>query len=143
MAIDFSSNIGKVRLRIGDTGDLPFLPDEVINNTLVDTGNSLPKAAQTCAQYILAMLAFKTHKKMVQLEIWGQEGFQNYRTFLLDTINNPAFMSYSPVPYGVQSEGDENPLVQFVNDWNNNWNENTVTQNMQITAWDSTNGLNV
>lgn len=135
MAIDFSSNIGKVRLRIGDTGDLPFLPDEVINNTLVDTNNSLPKAAQVCAQYILAMLAFKTHKKMVQLEIWGAEGFSNYRTFLLDTISNPAFMSYSPIPYGVQSEGEENPIKEFMENWNDNWNTFTVDQNMELTAW--------
>lgn len=135
MAIDFSSNIGKIRLRIGDTGDLPFLPDEVINNTLLDNSNDLPKTAQTCAQYILAMLAFKSHKKMVQLEIWGGEAFSQYRTFLLDTITNPAFMSYSPIPYGVQSEGEENPIQKFMENWNDNWNTFTVDENMEMTAW--------
>lgn len=135
MPIDFSSDVGKVRLRIGDVSDLPFLPDEVINNTIKDSSGNLPNAARTCAQYILAQLAFKSHKKMVQLEIWGAEAYQNYRDFLVTTVTNPSFMSFVPIPYGSTPTGDQDPIKDFMDDWNNNWNSYTVDQNMDLTSW--------
>ncbi len=134
--IDFSSDIGKVRLRCGDITDLPFLPDEVYASAVTESSGNLAKAAQTCAQYLLAMFAVgASHKKMVQLEIWNKERFDAYRQFLLDTISNPAFMSYSPIPYGVSGSDVVDPMQQFICDWNNNWNTTTVSENMHLTAW--------
>lgn len=140
MAFDPSTSVGQVRLRIGDISDLPILSDEIINNEIVAASNNLPSAARTCAQYILATLAFKTHKKMVQLEIWGQESYKNYKDFLVTVVTNPAFMSYTPIPYSTTSDSTTpNPLAQFVDDWNNNWQNTTVTQNMELTAWPNLN----
>lgn len=134
MSIDFSSDVGRVKLRIGDVSDLPFLPDSVVYNEITAAGGNLPKAAQICAQYILAQLAFKTHKKMVQLEVFGAEAFENYRIFLIDTISNPAFMSYSPIAYGAVADASKNPLLQFQTDWNRNWTGLTQDQQMHLTA---------
>ncbi len=141
MAIDPTTLIGKLRLRVGDWNDLPIFPDAVYQSTLDENNNNLPKSAQIMAQYLLAVLAQKTHKKMAQMEIWGSDSFANYRQFLLDTVNNPAFMSYSPIAYSAESKGVANPLVQFVEDWNNNWNNFTVSENMSMTAWGNDRGI--
>lgn len=123
MPVDYSTNIGKVRMRIGDVSDLPFLSDEVINSVLIEQSQNLPASAQLCAQYILAQLAFKTHKKMVQLEVWGSDSFAQYRQFLLDTVSNPALMSYTALPVLIVGDEDAiDPLKQFTEDWNTCWN---------------------
>ncbi len=137
MAIDFQSPVGRVRLRVSDIGDLPFLPDEVYNSAIEEANGNLPQAAKTCAGYILGLLSLKTHKKMVQLEVWGSEAYSNYKDFLIQTLTNPAFMSYSPIPYGVSGNDVVDPIQQFICDWNNNWNTTTVSENMHITAWGS------
>lgn len=135
MSIDWQSSIGKVRLRIGDVSDLPFLPDEVIQGAVDDVSGNLSEAARTCAQYILAQLAFKSHKKMVQLEIWGSEAFSNYRTFLIDTISNPALMSYSSVPYLItDSDEGTSPLKDFVDNWNNCYSRPNVNDTLDFQA---------
>ena len=129
MAVDYSTSIGKVRCRIGDISDLPFLSDDIINSVIVESGNNLSVAAQTCANYILAQLAFKSHKKMVQLEVWSGEVFANYRQFLLDTISNPALMSYSALPVLITGDGTDSDLKQFTEDWNSLWsNPENVTE---------------
>jgi hypothetical protein len=137
MAIDFSSDVGRVRLRIGDINDLPFLPDEVYFTAIQENNGNLSRASQLCAQYLLAMFAIgASHKKMVQLEVWNKERFDAYRQFLLDTVTNPAFIGgVYPIPYGVSSDDANDPVKQFICDWNNNWNTFTVDENMNMTAW--------
>lgn len=118
--IDPSTPLGKVRLRIGDWSDLPILPDTVINSALTDCQNNVPRASQLCAQYILATLSFKTHRKLAQLETWSNEQFEHYVDFLKLTVLNPNLMTTSPVPYTGMAEID-NPLITFVKDWNSEW----------------------
>jgi hypothetical protein len=118
--IDPSTPVGKIRLRVGDWSDLPILPDSVINSALTDCGDNVPRAAQLCAQYILATLTFKTHKKLSSVEVWSGEQFDNYIQFIKTTILNPNFMSVAPIPYGFG--GDENPLIAFVDTWNTEFN---------------------
>lgn len=133
MPIDYSSNVGKVRLRIGDVNDLPFLPDQVIQGAIDDNAGNLPAAAKLCANYILAQLAFKSHKKMAQMEIWGGEAFTQYRQFLMDTVSNPALASFTAVPHLISTIG-QGPLEQLVSDWNKNWQSPTVSERMHIDA---------
>jgi hypothetical protein len=128
--IDFSTDVGKVRLRCADIADLPFLPDEVYVNAISENNGNLPSAAQLCAQYLLGMFAVgASHKKMVQLEIWNKERFDAYRQFLLDTISNPALMSFTALPVVVTGDNTAiDPLKQFTEDWNTCWSRpETVT----------------
>lgn len=137
--IDPSTNIGKLRLRVADYGDLPYLPDSVYTQTLSDNDNNLVRSSKVIAMYILGMLAFKTHRRMsVQLEVWGAEAFKNYKEFLLLTVSNPAFMQLSPVPYSAASSG-VNPLVQFQGDWNKNYYSGTQSQQLAFDALNSPN----
>lgn len=118
--IDPSTPLGKVRLRVGDWQDLPILPDTVIESALSDCQDSVPRASALCAQYILATLTFKTHRKLAQLETWSNEQFEHYVEFLKMTVLNPNLMSTSPVPYTGNIKTDH-PLIQFVEEWNESY----------------------
>lgn len=132
MAIDITTNVGKLRLRCGDVSDLPFLNDLVYLQAYTDSQDNLPRAAKLCAQYILAQLAFRTHKKLASLEIWGGDAFVHYKEFLMLTINNPAFMDISPIP--VSSSADLSPMLQFQNDWNRSFTGGTQSQQLAVDA---------
>jgi hypothetical protein len=118
--LDPTTSLGKIRLRIGDWHDLVILPDSVIQSALDDCQSSVPRAAALCAQYILATLTAKTHKKLSQLETWSGEQFNNYVQFLKLTVLNPNMMTTSPVPYTGMAEIDH-PLMKFIDDWNNDY----------------------
>jgi hypothetical protein len=135
LAIDPSTNLGKLRLRVADFGDIPYLPDSVYLQTLADNNDNLSTSAKTCAMYILGTLAFKTHRKMgLQLEVWGAEAFTNYKEFLLMTVSNPMFMDYSPIPYQSLDSTQRDMLTEFVSDWNKNYYKGTQSQAMAISA---------
>ena len=128
MIIDPTTNLGKIRLRIADTGDLPYLSDSVIVSTLEDNDQNLAATAKTCAMYILGMLAHKTHRKMAQLEVWGAEAFKAYKEFLMMTHSNPAFMDFSPVPYS--SNAEFSPILSFQKAWNQGFSNGTEAQQL-------------
>jgi hypothetical protein len=139
MAIDPTTQVGKVRLRIGDISDLPLLPDSVYEGAISDASGNLPEAAKVCATYILAMLTFRTHKKLVQMEIWDDNVYTNYKDFLLSTISNPALMSYTAMPVLIGTDVETNPLKQFTEDWNNCWVGDNVTQMVHdVATWADT-----
>jgi hypothetical protein len=120
-----------LRLRCADHSDLPYLPDSVYAQTLADNDNNLARSAKICATYILGMLAHKaTHRKMgLQLEVWGRDAFESYKSFLLLTVVNPNFMDLSPIPYSASGTA-LNPIQQFAKDWN--LNRVGLTQDQQL-----------
>lgn len=113
--IDPQTPIGKIRLRIGDWRDLPILPDVVIQGALDECDGNIPRAASLSAQYILGTLSAKTHRKLANIEVWGNEQFDNYVKFLKMTILNPHLMTISPLPY---ANTDTHPLIEFTKEWN-------------------------
>lgn len=116
MVIDPTTNVGKVRLRIGDWSDLPILPDTVITQALTDNNNNVYRAASLCAQYILATLSFKTHSRLDKLETWGSEAFNNYVKFLQTTVLNPTLSEIAPIPYSGSAD-DDGQIKRFIQDW--------------------------
>lgn len=113
--IDPTTSIGKMRLRVGDWRDIPIMPDSVYTSALADCDDNLPRASALVAQYILATLAHKTHRKMQGLETWGNEQFDNYLKYLKLTVMNPNLMQLAPIPY---DNSAEHPLIEFVEAWN-------------------------
>ena len=140
MSIDASSSIGKVRLRVGDWQDLVILPDSVYQVTIDENNGNLPAASVTIAQYLLAIFSQKSHKKLAQMEIWNDTVYKNYKDYLISVISNPSLMSYTALPYLITDDcvGDS-PLKDFVNDWNNCWQGDTVSERIHDLA--STKGL--
>src|SRR5438874_8344981 len=113
--------IGKMRLRVGDYSDFPLMPDEVYQSALDDCQGYLPRACVLMAQYILASLTSQTHQKLVQIEVYGGEWFNNYLAFVKATILNPNLMQSTPLPYTPTTTNEwgekvEVPLIQFMQD---------------------------
>ena len=129
MVIDPTSNIGKLRLRTGDYGDVPWLPDNVYEVVLADNAGNLNKAASILAQYILAGLTRSTRSQLAQIASWDDQQFQQYKEFLLLTVTNPAFMSFSPIPSGGGID-EINPLIQFAKSWNAGYIQGTSEKEM-------------
>lgn len=132
MALDPTTNIGKLRLRVADYSDLPILPDAVYQAVLDGNSNSLTRSARTIASYILGILSHKTHRKLATLEVWGAEAFKNYKEFLLLTVSNPAFMDLSLSVYAAYNECS--PILDFQRDWNRNFVEFTEGQQLAFNA---------
>ncbi len=121
--LDPTSNIGKMRLRVGDFSDLPIMPDEVYTSALDECQGSLPRASKLVATYILASLTGQTRQSLAQVEVFGGEWFNNYLAFVKLTINNPNAMTVIPLPYTPLAYDEtgaqvEVPLIQFQKDWN-------------------------
>lgn len=114
--LDPTSPLGKVRLKVGDWHDLVILPDAVIQATLDDCNGSVNRASQTCAQYILATLTSKTHKKLATMEAWSGEQFDNYLRYLKLTVLNPNFSDVAPIPYSGAGTA-ETPMKDFIEAW--------------------------
>lgn len=135
MIIDPTTDVGKLRLRIADYSEFPMLPDSVYDSVLADNDGNLTKSTITLANYILGILSLRTHRKLQALEVWGAESFANYRQFLLDTIANPNTISgVYPIPYSPDPQGQINPLIQFVNDWNDSYSKPTNSETLSMTA---------
>lgn len=140
MVLDPTTDIGKLRLRVGDYSDLPIMPDSVYTSALADCSGSLPQTAVLMAQYILASLTGQTHQKIAQIEVFGNQWFENYMAFVKNVILNPRLMQSSPMPYTpatVDEYGNtvEVPLIQFQKDWNNNFASGTESQQSRLTAY--------
>lgn len=143
--IDPTTPIGKMRLRVGDYSDLPLMPDSVYESALADSNGSIPKASVLVATYILGMLTAQTHQKLAQIEVFGNEWFNNYLKFVKATILNPNFMEMHPMPYVAEVRDEcgnivELPLVQFQKDWNANYISTTQSQDMHNLAVLAPNG---
>lgn len=131
--IDYSTPVGKLRMRVADVSDLPFLPDSVYLGVLEEKDGNMNASAIALASMILGQLAFKTHRKLQQLEVWGSESFKNYQSFLVMTVKDPAFMNTAPIPYS-PSTGTTHPLIKFANDWNLNFSNGTQSDQLALDA---------
>lgn len=137
--IDPSTPIGKMRLRVGDWADLPWLPDSVYQSTLDDNNNNIVKASGVVAQYILAMLTRNTKTKLAQLESYDNQTFEQYKQFLILTTKDPAFMSFNPLVTSSTSNED-NKLIQFQNYWNAGYFQGTSWDDMKMWSTGPDNG---
>lgn len=133
MVIDPSTNEGKLRLRLSDWSDIPFLPSNVYQQTLTDNDNNLQKCTTILGSYILGILSQKTHRKLATLEVWGNEAFSSYLKFLDRIIKDPAYSGISPVPYMATGDGT-NEIVDFISDWRRNWYAGTEGQQLAVDA---------
>lgn len=138
MVLDPTTSIGKLRLRCADYTDLPLMPDSVYQSVLDDNDGNIPRSARIMAQYILGTLTSRTHRRLAQLEVYGNQYFEQYVSFLKLTVLNPNMMDLSPIPY-FGGENETHPLVQFQQDWNKNFYSGTQSQQLAFNADNSPN----
>lgn len=113
--IDLSSPVGILRLRLGDTRDIPILPDEVYEQALEEKKGNLKAATILCGQYILATLAFDSQASMGVVTVYGNQVFRQYQDYLTMVIKDPSFSSVSPIPYS--GDCTSSPITEFQKDW--------------------------
>jgi hypothetical protein len=130
--IDPSTNLGRLRLKLADWGDLVILPDSVYDQVITDTGGNLNKATAILGSYILGILSQRTHRKLAQLESWSNEQFAQYLIYLDRIIKDPAYSDIAPIPYS--ATGETSPLIQFQETWRRNHYSGTETQQSNSTA---------
>lgn len=133
MIIDPSTNIGKLRLKIGDTNDLILLPDTVLQQTLTDNDNNVNRSAKVCAGYIAAILSQRTHERLNFIEIWGSEAYKNYMDYIKNIMLNPNMSDVSPIPYGAGTS-TTNPIMTFNTNWTNAYSGLTADETLALIA---------
>lgn len=88
-----------------------------------------------CATYILSMLAMGCHQKMSFLEIYGNQKYDQYESYLMKIAKDSSFNGSSPIPYtGASSTTEKNPLIQFVEDWENGYQKPTQSEDLHCIA---------
>lgn len=128
MIIDPTTDVGRLRMRVADVGDISYFPDNVYVSVLADNNGNLPRAAKAIACFILGILSQRVHKKLAQIEIFGAEAATAYKEFLLLTFTNPNFMDFSPLPYSASLAFQ--PILQFQSDWNKSFANGTEAQQL-------------
>lgn len=133
MTIDPTTDVGRLRLRVSDTSDLPYFPDAVYTSVLADNQGNLPRTAKAIASYILGILSQRGHRRMGLLEVYGSDAAEAYRKFLILTVTNPNFMDCSPIPYSAFGT-DPHPILQFATNWNLNYQIGTQSDQLAYDA---------
>ena len=107
-----NSAVDRVKLACGDT-DKPYWLDDTVYKFSLESNNGNEKAAiRQCAYYILAQLSRNAHEKLVQIEIYGKEYFDNYKEFIQMVIKNPSCGNIAPIPYaGGVMKSEQSVLV--------------------------------
>lgn len=134
--IDASTALGKCRLRCGDYGDLPLLPDSVYLTTLSENNGNVFRSSMICATYILSMLAVSScHQKLSFIELYGNQKYDQYESYLMKIAKDSSFNGSSPIPYtGATSTTTKNPLIQFTEDWGNSYTYPTNSEDLRLLA---------
>lgn len=120
MQLDLTNTVDRVRLKIGDVSDIPYLDNSVILDSLTRNDNNFNSAVKECAFYILGILSYSGRRRLAQLEVYGSDVWSQYKDFLILLTKDPNFSGICPIPYagGVDAT---NPLIQFTEDWNANY----------------------
>ena len=119
MVIDPTTDLGKLRLRTGDTGDLPYLNDNIYLTTLSDSSGNLNQTARICSMYILAILSKDTRQRLQMVELYGNQAYDQYKSYLTMLYKDPTFNSSCPIPYtggtvGVTEKSKINTFVENI-----------------------------
>jgi hypothetical protein len=91
----------RIRLTIGDTDSVsPYVTDAWYDYYLnLNNGNEKTTAIDV-AKKILAMYTGWTRQREGQIELYGQEAFDNYLRWLKDLLSDPALgLLSAPMPY--------------------------------------------
>jgi hypothetical protein len=116
MVIDYSTDIGKLRLKTGDYKDINWLPDTVYTSVLAAKNGNINQAAKECSMYILGMMSSNTHSKLAQIECYSNQEFEQYQKYLMMLYSNTnfsdmTFVAYTGVPVGTKEVSKINTFI--------------------------------
>lgn len=99
--------------------------------TLLDTDDNLYKCVIILGSYILGIFSQRTHRKLAMMEVWNDQQFSQYKTYLMMIVKDPMYSGISPIPYSATAD---NPLADFQSDWNKNFYNGTASQQLALSA---------
>ena len=91
--------VDRVRLVVGDTLPDPILDDETYLYLLDKYKQNENRASIAAAQMILFNLTRYTRERAGDIEVYGQDYFNNYRKTLQDWLKHPQFNESLAMPY--------------------------------------------
>jgi len=135
---DPSNPIDRVRLRVGDTdNNNEYLDDRWYTHFLTTSNNNEVITSIEIAKAILVRFTGHTREVVDQVEIYGNQRFEQYLKWLKDFVENPNLSGFrSPVPFaGGISKQD---MIDRRNDPDNNIVKVPTNQNDDpITIWNA------
>lgn len=98
---DPTRDIDRVRLSVGDTNvSNEYLDDAWYQHFLDNNDDNETLAAIDAAKAILVKFTSNVRERVDQIELYGNQQFDNYLSWLKDFIENPSISGLrSPVPY--------------------------------------------
>lgn len=98
---DPSNPLDRIRMTVGDTDeDNEYISDGWYYYYLTANSNNETLTAIEVAKKILSKFTSNTREKVDQVEIYGNEQFNNYLKWLKEFIESPSLSGLrSPVPY--------------------------------------------
>lgn len=87
MALDFTKAVDRVRLKTGDTFEIPIYDDTIYQKVLDAANGNEYKAAVDMAGYILAKFANEGFRERASAyECYGKERFQSYLDYVREFL---------------------------------------------------------
>ena len=87
--LDLSDPISRCRLGVADFQDLQILPDGIYEYLLDKHANNETAVIREAAQIILGTLSHNTRERVDRLEVFGNQAFEQYLTFIKEVIKSP------------------------------------------------------
>ena len=84
--IDLNTPVGQLRLETGDVGDIVILSDAEYSYILSKYGNSVKDSVIDALYAVLARLSFKTRERLDRIEYFGNQSYEQYKTFVENKI---------------------------------------------------------
>lgn len=89
----------RLRLNVGDIHSVEILDDETYTYYYTKNENNERRATRDLFTVLLFALSRYTHEKAGQVEVWGNEYFQNYLAAVKLAITNPSIDSITAMPF--------------------------------------------
>ena len=94
-----TSVVDRLRLNVGDIHSVEILDDETYTYYYTKNENNERRATRDLFTVLLFALSRYTHEKAGQIEVWGNEYFQNYLAAVKLAITNPSIDSITAMPF--------------------------------------------
>jgi hypothetical protein len=94
-----TSATDRLRLNVGDIYSVEILDDETYTYYLTKNENNERRATRDLFTVLLFALSRYTQERAGQLEVYGQQYFQNYLAAVKLAITNPSIDSITAMPF--------------------------------------------
>lgn len=103
--IDLNTPVGQLRLETGDVGDIVILSDDEYSYILSKHGNIVKDSVIDALYAVLARLSFKTRERLDRIEFFGNQSYEQYKTFVENKIKQLSGIGFVANNFSVYAGG--------------------------------------